>query len=334
MNKLGIFIGEDIWTFFDDIYDDLSRYYQIDVYQQKTVSTPVFHGRINRWLMRHKVTSMLQKNDICFFEWASDLLAYASQFKKECAVVTRMHSFELYEWAPKINWDFVDKVILISHAMEQQFIKLYPEQSSKTVVVYNGRPLDGFAPPVQRDFKFVLGMLSNIKPIKRIYSVVLMLYELRKMGYDAQLRIAGKPSSPGDLRYAASIYRLVDKLNLKDSVHFDGYVKNTSDWLKETDIFISNSYWEGQQVALIEAMATGCYCLSHFWNGANEMLPEENLYISENDLKKKIIEYSKLSESEKTQRQIHLREMACEKFNVEQTKAGIRHVIDDLVMTR
>ena len=175
-----------------------------------------------------------------------------------------------------------------------------------------------------------MGMLCHIKPIKRIYEIILMLYELRQQGYNATLSIAGEAQSSGDMRYQAAIRRLVKELELNDVVIFDGYVSDAPGWLQNIDIFISNSFWEGQQVALLEAMASECYCLSHIWAGAEEMLPPENLFITENDLQEKIIVYSKLPETEKENRRAQLRSIAVEKFDIERTKAGIRHVVEQV----
>jgi glycosyltransferase involved in cell wall biosynthesis len=328
VTRLGVLVGEDIWTFLREIYDDLALHYQTEIFQRKTYTTPLLYGRLNRWAFRKGIRSMLCRNDICFFEWASELLMVASHMPKRCAVVARLHSFELYEWAPSVNWDAVDRVILVSKAMQQMFSDLYPEHGHKTVVVYNGRPLDAFVPPVHRDFQFRLGMLCAIDPVKRVYEAVLMLGDLRKRGFDAHLEIAGSPK--GDFRYAAAVCRLVKKLGLQDSVTFAGHVADAAAWLQNIDIFISNSYWEGQQVALLEAMATGCYCLSHFWAGAEEMLPSENLYINEAELQQKIVEYYEKSEAEKQCCQARLRSIACERFDIERTKVQIRHVVEEI----
>ena len=418
MKKIGVFVGEEMWTFFHEIYDDLQTRYQTEVYREKTYNTPLLYGRLNRWAFDRQVRAMLRRNDVCFFEWASNLLMRASQMPKTCAIVARLHSFELYEWAPQINWDAVDKIILISRAMQRQFTSLYPEQEHKTVVIYNGRSLDAFRPPDKKDFnpfdlaqdkpfdlaqdkpfdlaqdkpfdlaqdkpfdlaqdkpfdlaqdkpfdlaqdkpfdlaqdkpfdlaqdkpfdlaqdkpfdltqdKFRLGMLCHIKPIKRIYETILMLYQLRQKGYQATLSVAGEAQSAGDMRYRAAVYRLVSKLKLDSAVSFDGYVSDAPGWLQNIDIFISNSFWEGQQVALLEAMASGCYCLSHFWAGAEEMLPPENLYITENDLQEKIIAYSKLPEAKREAQRAQLRRLAIERFDIERTKAEIRHVIEQV----
>lgn len=331
MTKLGIVVGEngnDI--FFRQIYDDLSQHYQTQVYKERVYNTPLLYGRLNRWALQNGLKTLLQRNDICFFEWAGELLMRASHMNvpKRAAIVTRLHSFEIYQWAPKINWNAVDKIVLVSNAMQKIFCELYPDQAHKTEVVYNGRSLQAFSPPANREFHFNLGMLCNIKPIKRVYEAILMFYDLRSQGYDAHLHIAGEPK--GDHRYAASVYRLVKNLNLEDHVTFYGYVADPERWLQKIDIFILNSFWEGHPVAMLEAMATGCYCLSHYWAGAEEMLPQENLYLTDTELRQKIIEFAQMSHDEKENRQRKLRSIACEKFDVLKTVAHIRRVIEEV----
>ena len=94
------------------------------------------------------------------------------------------------------------------------------------------------------------------------------------------------------------------------------------------DVFVSNSYWEGQQVALLEAMATGCHCLAHAWSGVEEVLPADNVYVTDNELQGKILDYCGVPDSERRARQERMRTIACEKFDLEMTRAGVRRVIE------
>ncbi len=327
MTKLGILVGEENWVFMQELLPDLAAHHQTSIFRPKTYNVPLLHGRINRWTFRAGIQRMLRQNDVCFFEWASDLLRHASHMPKSCAIVTRLHSFELHEWAHRICWDRVDKVILVSEAMQEMFVELYPAQQHKTVVIYNGKSLAAYKMPTRKPFRFQLGMLCNISPIKRIYEVILLVHQLKEQGYDPTLAIAGKPL---DLRYTAAVQRLVHRLGLQEQVTFDGYVTDTPAWLQKIDIFLSNSFWEGQQVALIEAMASGCYCLAHSWAGAEEMLPAENIYLTDTQLQQKMIDYSEQPEAERLRRQHRLRTLACEKFDIKRTSAQLRQVIHEL----
>jgi len=77
-------------------------------------------------------------------------------------------------------------------------------------------------------------------------------------------------------------------------------------------------------------MASGCYCLSHIWSGADEMLPPDNLFITNSELQQKIIDFYEISDDEKISCSMHLREIAIEKYDIEQTKTQIRQVIEEV----
>lgn len=332
MRKLGVFVGErGLWTFFREIYEDLSAHYRTNVFVPKEYHLPVLSGRINRWAYSNGIRNILKTSDVCFFEWASELLQVATQMPKYSPIIARLHSFELAEWADRINWDHVDKIIFVSEAMRKRFLAQYPAQSPKTVVVHNSISVSRF-PPGQHMFDFSLGMLCSIQPIKRVYEIILVVRELCEQGYRPSLHIGGAPSqdNPHD-RYYVAARGLVEKLGLQETVKFHGKIEDSSAWLQNIDIFISNSFWEGMQTALLEAMASGCYCLAHSWDGVEEALPAENIYTTDTELKRKLIGYLLLPEAERTRRKNQTMEIAKRKFDLEGKKVQIREIIESVL---
>lgn len=332
MTKLGVFVGErGLWTFFKEIYADLSTHYETTLFKPKEYRLPLLSGRVNGWAYRNGVQTILKQNDVCFFEWASEMLEVASHLPKTAPIVTRLHSFELADWAHRIHWEHVDKIIFVSQAIRRKFIAQYPDHANKAVLVYNAIPTDKFA-PLERPFDFSLGMLCAINPIKRVYEAILMIKELRDQGYHPTLHIAGGPPQGNyQDRYYVAVQRLVEKLDFEDVVKFYGHVNEPAAWLQKIDIFLSNSFWEGLQTALIEAMASGCYCLSHFWDGAEEALPLENIYSTDSDLKQKLIAYAQLSDGERKQRKDQMVAIARQKFDLEDKKPLIRDAIESVL---
>jgi glycosyltransferase involved in cell wall biosynthesis len=178
-------------------------------------------------------------------------------------------------------------------------------------------------------------MLASLHPVKRIYEIVLMVSGLRRRGYDARLHVAGAKWHGGTLdEYHVSLNRLVEKLDLHGAVTFYDHVTDTAGWLQNIDVFISNSYWEGHQVALVEAMASGCQCYSHFWDGVEEALPPENIYVSENELAEKLIAYSQLDDESRWLLRMNMRNIACEKYDVGRQYTAIRKVMEDALAAR
>lgn len=327
--KIGILVGEKgDAKFFEAVFEEIRAHHDVDVFTEKVFRTPLLYGRLNRWAFHRGIRTLLHRNEVCFFEWASELLVPASYMPKSCSIVTRLHSYELYAWAPKVNWDHVDKIILVSQAMREKFNDLYPDHAHKTEVVYSACSPERFK-PAQRSFNFSLGMLCSIHPRKRIYEIIIMLSRLKQQGYEAKLHIAGGRIHGGDLdEYFVATHRLVQKLNLNDSVFFYGHLDDPGEWLQMIDIFISNAYWEGMPVSLVEAMSAGCYCFSHCWDGAEEALPVQNLYISELELEQKIIEYSNLPEEVRKKYQTQMQATANAMFNMDRNKVRIRQIIE------
>jgi len=328
---MGIFVGENgLWKFFEEIYADFNIHYETKVFNPKRYRLPILSSRINDLAYRNSMRAILRKSDVCFFEWASGMLAVASHMPKYAPIVTRLHSFELADWAHRINWEHVDKIIFVSEAVRRRFLNRYPAHSNKAILVYNAIPVEKFT-PVRRPFDFSLGMLCTINPIKRIYEAILMVKELQDQGYKPTLHIAGGPTQGNfEDRYYLAVHGLVKKLGMGEVVRFYGQVDNPAAWLQRIDVFISNSFWEGLQTALIEAMASGCYCLSHFWDGAEEVLPSENIYSTDADLMSKLVTYAQLSEDGRAQHKSQMREIAQQKFNIEDKKVLLRDVIESV----
>lgn len=305
-------------NFIQDLLADWRVRYKTNLFSFTEIRLPFSQGRVNRWRLKRSLRDFLSSsNDLIFFEWAGPLLVAASHLPMKTPTVVRLHSYEIFEFAPLINWRSVDKVVLVSEAMRRRFSTQYPEHAGKTEVIYNAASLSKFTPG-PRSFGNNIGMLCKLLPIKRIYEMILAISELRRRGYCFRLRLGGPPGEGStNLRYLASMKSAVEKLNLTDQVFFDGPVDDPENWLRNIDIFVSNSFWEGHQTALVEAMATGCYCLCHFWDGSEEVLPQEYLYATDSDLLDKLIAYAKMSDSEKRVHHGRIRGIAERQFDLQ-----------------
>jgi glycosyltransferase involved in cell wall biosynthesis len=327
--KLGIAIDEN-WVFFDEIYADLQHHFQTSLFERREYNLPLFYARVNRYLFYRDLRAFMKANDVVFFEWAGHLLAAASHLPKSCGIVARLHRYEMYEWADQINWQSVDKVILVSKAKQREFIARFPEHAAKTEVLYESISLDKFTRRPKK-FNGDIGILCHLVPRKRVYELVLAFSELIHQGRELRLHIGGGRHQAHKDYYSA-IHHLVQSLNMQDKITFYGHVSDPWNWYPQIDIFISNSYSEGLQVAPMEAMASGCYCLAHWWEGAEELVPEENLFFTNRELQEKIVRYCEIPDGDKEDLRMQMREIACNNFDIEQTKVQIRQAIDEVGM--
>lgn len=326
--RLGL-VNPETWAFLHDLFASLSARYATSVFAPTETRSPVFRERLTRWRLARDLSAFMARHDVVFFEWASELLAQATRLPKRCAIVTRLHRYELYTWADRINWDAVDRIILVSEARRRAFIRRYPEQAAKTVVVPVGVPAARFATKTAARTG-ALGTLCHLTPRKRVYDLVLAFADMAKRAPSLHLYIGGGAVA-GFEDYDEAIRSLVGRLGLEQRVTFDGPVAEPWTWYPKIDVFVSHSYSEGLQVAPMEAMAAGCYTLCHHWDGADELVPPGSLYVGNDELVQKVEAYCRLSDAERAAEREHLRLHAAEHFDLERLNARVSQIIDDCV---
>jgi glycosyltransferase involved in cell wall biosynthesis len=323
--KLGVAI-EDTWDFFHDIYAEFQAHHDVTLFERRNFTLPVFNQRINHAQFNRGLAAFLKANDVVFFEWSSELLAAASHMPKTCRIVTRLHRFEMYQWLDKINWNHVDKLIVVSHAKRDEFAARFPAQAHIVEVITEAIDLEKFQFQ-PKPFSGNLGILCHLRPRKRVYETILDFYELSKQRDDLHLHIGGG-GAEGFHEYPIALYQLVAKLDLGERITFYGNVSDNKAWYENIDIFISNGYSEGWQVSLIEAMASGCFCLAHQWAGADEYLPAVHLYFTGTEFQQRVLTYCDWTADEKQQQLVCQRQIVAENFDMAQTKVRIRELVE------
>jgi glycosyltransferase involved in cell wall biosynthesis len=329
--RLGIAI-EETWDFLHEIHADLTAHHDVTLFRRRQVGLPVFNARLNRALFRRDLGAFLRANDVVFFEWASELLAAASHLPKKTGIVTRLHRYEMYRWADRVNWDAVDRIILVTEAKRREFVRHFPVQASKVVVIPEAVSLQRFQ-PAQKTFSGDIGILCHLRPRKRVYELILAFHRLNQLRPGFHLHIGGG-EAPGFGEYYEAMRALVRKLKLDNDVTFYGHVDKPEEWYANIDIFISNGYSEGLQVSLLEAIASGCYSLSHFWDGADELMPADTLYFGEAELVERILCYADMPETERERRRQALRQVVASRNDVDKTKREIRELIEAVASSR
>ncbi len=325
LSNIGVIIdGTD--RFFHPIESELRRCYRVERFSPRFVRLPLIGRRVNDWRLVHQLRNFADRQDVIFLEWASGLTALASTVARESKNILRIHRYELFgEHLESFNWDAIDKIIFVSHAMKERLLLKFPTLSTKAIVIPNGVDLQRFVAR-QSSFSWRIGMLGDLIPRKRVYDVICALADLDP-AIPWSLEIGGAPSHT-NLDYWDALQSLVSNLGIQERVRFWGLVEDPATWLQSLDIFISASYSEGHQVSLIEAMASGCYCLSHCWDGVEEVLPPEQIFTTDSALRAKLLGYAALPEEEQRQAQARMRAIAEEKFDERRMVREIIAVIE------
>lgn len=323
--KLGVAI-EDTWDFFHEIYAEFQAHHDVTLFTRRSTTLPIMNARLNQTLFKRDLQAFLRANDVVFFEWSSGLLAAAARLPKSGGIVTRMHRFEMYQWADRINWDNVDRLIVVSQAKQDEFVARFPRHAHIVEVITEGINLDKF-PFRPKPFRGNLGILCHLRPRKRVYEAILAFAGLCRERDDLHLYIGGG-GAEGFHEYPIALTQLVAKMGLQEKVTFDGKVTDNTAWYGKIDVFMANAYSEGWQVSLIEAMASGCYCVAHQWAGADELMPPETLYFTDLEFQQIIRTYCELPEAERQRQIACLRQLAETHCDIRQIQVQIRQVVE------
>lgn len=316
--------------FFQPIERALRKRYQVDRFSPRFIKAPVVGTSVNKLLFEIQFRRFLASHDVVFFEWAGSLLVRATHLPKRCRIMTRLHSMEVATAAHLVNWSQVDAAIVVSERMKQRLLQVANSPPRRLEVINYGVDLEHFR-FTQRPFRYRIGMVARVVPVKRVYEAALTIFELRRCGYPFTLSVAGPLGDDLEPRYPWAIRELIERLDLMEYVSLLGPVSDPASLYQEIDIFLSNSFWEGQQNALLEAMASGCYCLSHCWGGVEEVLPPEQIYVTDSELQAKLAAYVTQSEREKMEKQMRMRQIVENKFSETKMLASILNLVHSVL---
>jgi glycosyltransferase involved in cell wall biosynthesis len=345
--KLGV-ANLETWIFLQDIYEYLSKQYPTQVFEpaklpENWLRGPLgfAQGKAAHWLLRRSLDDFIRAHDVVFFEWASALLVEATDLRARAVqakghpaqLVTRLHRYELFEWFDRVRWEQVAYAILDTQAMRRKLLDRTGLPAERAVVIPPvglpaGRILATVEDPQDdRPFAGRIGILANLTPRKRIYELILAFAALSRHDTRLELHIGGSHRRD-QLAYYEAIQFLVDKLGLKDKVQFYGRVNERWDWYRQMDVFVSFSFSEGMQVAPLEAAASGCYCVSHWWEGAEEIFPVEDVFVTEAEFVERVLAYANADPARRREMRQPLLRFVREDCDIQKINRQIQQIIE------
>lgn len=183
----------------------------------------------------------------------------------------------LYLRALAVTGRFVSAAVCNSQAVADITGEMEGLPPEKLHVIYNGYPdLDTDVRGEwqgEQNQRFTIGLVANLRPIKRIDDLIRACGLLHQRGYSFELRIAGG-GEPDDYQDLAM------SLGIDEQVVFLGSVSNAEDHIKCFDIAVLCSETEGFSNAIIEYMRAGKPVVCTHTGGNPEIVTEgENGYL-------------------------------------------------------
>jgi len=174
----------------------------------------------------------------------------------------------------RFNRLFIDRVIVNCEAVKQITHLKEKIPLAKIQVIYNGFALESPAPvsqpentpmPFRKNGTKLVGIVANIRPVKRIDDLVRAFHLLRKQRTDVELVIVGS----GD---TLPLQKLTQQLDIAGYVHFPGAQTDILPLVRQFDVAVLCSDSEGLSNAIIEYMHVYIPVVCTDTGGNNELI--------------------------------------------------------------
>ena len=151
-----------------------------------------------------------------------------------------------------------DRVFAVSGEVKEVFNSVYPEIEEKTEVFHNFIDVAEIRKKAQAGESFTDGFkglrlltVGRLMAQKSFETSIKACYLLKKQGENIRWYVLGE----GDQR--AKLEALIDKLGLKEDFILCGAVDNPYPYIKDSDIYVHCSRFEGKSIAIQEAQVLG-----------------------------------------------------------------------------
>lgn len=164
-----------------------------------------------------------------------------------------------------------DAVICVAESAKKSFVERYPQLAQKTQVIYNFFDAEairrmGNEPFSYNDDRFVMLSVGRMTPQKKYLRFLDVLARLKADGYSFIWHVLGTGYEYED------IVEKIHALGLEDCVSLDGVTENPYKYMKNCDLFVLPSGWEGFPTVTVEAKILDCAVLATDVSGIREQI--------------------------------------------------------------
>lgn len=264
------------------------------------------------------IKNILENNSykIVFFEWGAGLLERIVRlFQINSPIIARFHRYELYEKDLfKINFNKIDRVILVSEFMRKELLKKIPHLEKKAIVIPHSIKLGKFYPPKNKQINFKICTFSRLISVKRLDLIIEAMLFIKNP--KVKLYIGGE--GPERTR----IEKKIRQNKLENKVFLEGWKYNSREWFEDKDIIVNASDIESFAVSIIEGMGCGVIPFIRGWGAAKDLYPKEFIlpydemnYVS--SVAQHIDEFYNLTEADQNSMRLSVRQYIVKHYSFE-----------------
>ena len=168
------------------------------------------------------------------------------------------------------TYNKMDTVILVSNKAKESFCKKYSFDENKVQVLYNlideRKILKDAEEKIEKNDIFTFVNVGRMRKQKRQDRLVEIARDLKKEGYKFKIQIIG------DGPEEENIKKLIQKYKVEDVVELKGLQLNPYPYIKNADVFVLSSDFEGFGIVVKEALLLKKVVISTAVTGVTEML--------------------------------------------------------------
>jgi len=184
-------------------------------------------------------------------------------------VISHIHNVDHWDNTRQMRQDrrfirFRDKIIAVSEAVREDYIRNTHADPDKCVVIYNGINLEKFSPrekdpALMREFglegKNVVGIIARLVPQKDHETFLQSAVEIKRQLPDTRFLIVGEEEGRTGLRQ--KLQEKTIELGLAEEIIFTGMRRDIVPIISLFDVAVQSSLREGFSNVIVETMAMG-----------------------------------------------------------------------------
>jgi len=196
---------------------------------------------------------------------------HARLITTEHSTSNRRRSTNLGKAVDKFLYTFYTKVVCISAGTSTLLHQWQPQIADKLEVIHNGINHSEYSSNVEERPHHkapIIVSVGRLVKLKNFEAAIQALNSLSDRSFEYW--ILGSGPLETDLK------SLVKSLGMESKVKFLGFRQDIPDLLRQADIFLLPSLWEGFGLAVVEAMAAGLPVVVSNVPGLQEVVPQES----------------------------------------------------------
>ena len=168
-------------------------------------------------------------------------------------------------------YERMDAIVCVAKSAKKSFVERYPQLKEKTHVLYNFFDTRSMTEQAKEPLHYagerpVLLSVGRMTPSKKYLRFLDVLARLRDEGFPFSWYVLGTGLE------LEEIQKKTEQLGLADRVHLEGLTDNPYRYMKNCDLFVLPSGWEGFPTVTVEAKVLGCPVLATDVSGIREQL--------------------------------------------------------------